>query len=218
MRRRFAPRMVGVDGERRELEGVRSRSRVIAPVVVLALVGVAIGTRTNTGRDVDRPVAAGPASSQMDKPLQARRRRAAASSACTPGHADLSFGAGGWVSAPVAGLAAVLSDGRIAALGQTSDRYDSYRLGILSRTGAPVPGSTPVRVRSPAGPLTQIGQAITDSHDRLLLPGGVGRAPAYSRPILLRRTNDGRPDRSFGRAGTVTLARSNEFRYGAFTP
>src|SRR3954469_5341934 len=61
---------------------------------------------------------------------------AVAATDCVPGFADPSFGQAGWVSAPVAGLAAPLADGRIVVVGQTSDRYDSFRLAHLDRVGA----------------------------------------------------------------------------------
>ena len=49
-----------------------------------------------------------------------------------------------------------------------------------------------------------------------MLAVGVGRAPAFNRPALLRRLSDGRPDRSFGRAGTAKLGHANDVRYGTF--
>ena len=148
---------------------------------------------------------------------------ASPSAGCAPGYADASFGVGGWASVPVgdrAELAIELRDGRIAVLVVSGDRHDSYQLALLTPAGIAVPGVAPVRVRSSAGPLVDIEQAIVDGRDRLLMATSVAlamaRAPAFTRPALLRRKADGRPDATFGRNGTVTLGRAHGIRYGAF--
>jgi hypothetical protein len=135
---------------------------------------------------------------------------------CLPGHADPAFGTAGWISAPVGDLTSVLSDGRLAVIGRTRDRYDAYRSAVLDAAGALPPGSAPRDLKSAAGPLTHLGQVVRDDADRLLLPGGIGRVPARSRPVLLRTTSDGQADPIFGKAGSATLPRTRRFRYGAF--
>lgn len=136
---------------------------------------------------------------------------------CTPGHADLAFGVNGWAATPGGDGANALRDGRIAVLGRSNHSvYDSYQYSSLTSSGAPAADVGTVPVRAAAGPLTTLSQALVDDEDRLVLVGGVGRAPSYARPILLRRTGDGQPDRSFGRGGEVRIPRSKRFRYGTF--